>query len=448
MRAMGGAALVAAMMTACAAGSASAGRDPVIEALLARLHAIAAPVVESARIVPGGKIPGLTNTTPYTLRMPGGNAGYPAFWVRDAAMMLGADFIGAEEVEGWIRLIASVQAGPEAIRLANGLTVPPWSIPDHITLQGSPCWYPGAYDGPNQGDGTFGFLPPADDAYELVRMAREQLRLSGSTAFLKGDVEVRGGRSGVWEMLDRAFAGVEAGPDGLVVCSAEEGRTRVDWGFCDTVRKTGSCLMPSLLRWRAANEMSEIARALGRRADAARYRAVAAQVKRAVPAVFLRDMGEGRAILLSATGKGKRDDVWASAYAVWLGILPAGQRDAVARGLLHLYRQGGTVLEGQVRALPPDGPFGGFWDQTVAAPGTYQNGAFWGTPTGWMMPAVYRADREAGRRMLREFVESVEANRAKGAPWECFNPEKGHYQNPLYCATVALTASAIRHAIR
>ncbi len=57
-------------------------------------------MVEAARLGPGQASGKWRNETPYTVRVPGGNMGYPAFWVRDAVMMLGADLVPAEEVEG------------------------------------------------------------------------------------------------------------------------------------------------------------------------------------------------------------------------------------------------------------------------------------------------------------------------------------------------------------
>jgi hypothetical protein len=45
--------------------------------------------------------------------------------------------------------------------------------------------------------------------------------------------------------------------------------------------------------------------------------------------------------------------------------------------------------------------------------------------------------------MLTDFVTFLKANRRKGTPWECFNPEKNFYQNPLYCASVALPYIAL-----
>jgi hypothetical protein len=104
---------------------------------IAFLHDRAARVLDSCKVLPGGVIPsGPTNTTPYALRVPGGTQSYyPAFWIRDAAMMLGGGFIPAIELEGWVRLVAATQPGPEGLRFGR-LTVPPFSIPDHITLSG------------------------------------------------------------------------------------------------------------------------------------------------------------------------------------------------------------------------------------------------------------------------------------------------------------------------
>lgn len=416
--------------------------DAEMDYIMDYLRKIAAEVVESAQVAPGGRIPGWQNTTGYTLLLPGGNDGYPAFWVRDAAMTLGADFIHADEVEGWVRLIASVQAGPEGIHLENNLFVPPYSIPDHITLNGAACWYPGAMDGQNQGNGAYGFLPPADDAFYFIQMVREHLRLTGRPPLFLSSVTTPWGGRTLWEVCERAFesVGVEL-KTSLIVCDAAPEKTRVDWGFCDTVRKTGSCLMPSLLRRRAALDLSDLFRAADRKDKAARYMREAYRIRASIPRAFFQG-----GVLLSATGLGHKDDIWASAYAVWQGCLPHGIENTVSRHLLALYRAGGTVLDGQIRALPPDGVYGGYWEQCAAAQGTYQNGAYWGTPTGWFIAAIRRVDRAASDRLLDEFLAYLRANRAKGAPWECINPAKAFYQNPLYCASVALPYIALKIA--
>ena len=51
-------------------------------------------IANSARLKAGQAVGKYRNTTPYDVHVPGGNMGYPAYWVRDSVMMLGGDFIG------------------------------------------------------------------------------------------------------------------------------------------------------------------------------------------------------------------------------------------------------------------------------------------------------------------------------------------------------------------
>lgn len=426
--------------------AASAGDNRMVE-MLADLHRFAASVSYGCRVKPGEHIGSRENVTGTTIRVPGATLEfYPAFWVRDAAMMLGADFVSADEVEGWVRLVCSTQAGPEGISLRNDLRVPPYSIPDHITLAGAPCWYPGAYDGQDQGAGTFGFLPPADDAFYFLQMVREQVRLRASADFLRSLVQTPYGQVPLLQACEQAYASVEADPStGLVVAHAETGRTRVDWGFCDTVRKTGLCLFPSLLRWRAAKDMEEIAVELGDAKRAGRYETGARLIARSLMHTFSRPApGEGRMLLVSATGVGQREDVWGEAYAVWLGVLPDSASHRIALRLADLARNGGTVVDGQVRHMPLVDSESGYWDQCVAKRGTYQNGAYWGTPTGWLVSSLMPVDRPLAEDVLKAYLAHIHAMEPKGAPWECCNPSIAFYQNPRYTASVALPYVAIR----
>jgi hypothetical protein len=395
---------------------------------LDRLHDIAKATVESAAIKPGESVPGYTNTTPYVLHIPGGNKGYPAFWVRDAAMMLGADFVSAKDIEGWVTLIASVQAPESGLKLKNGLIIPPYSIPDHVTVTALPCWYPGAYEGEDQGNGTYGFLPPADDAFYFIQMIAEHNRLAK-----KPDLFTKFETSAV-----HAFESVEVNDDGLVVCSDKPDHTRVDWGFCDSIRKTGACLMPSLLRWRAAKDLETLYRASNQPQKTKQYRDTARLIAQSIGKSFTPE-GKEPTLLFSSTDQGHQEDVWASAYAVWLGVLPKATSKRVSLRLLELYQKGGTIFEGQARSLP----VGQFWEK-AGGQGYYQNGAYWGTPTGWIVYALSKVDKKAASKMLSEFVDSLEKNKDKGAPWECFNSSLNHYQNPQYCATVALPFAALK----
>ncbi len=408
------------------------------------LHKRATEVVDGASIPVGGQIPGHKNVTGYILHMPGGNAGYPSFWVRDAAMMLGADLIEPSEILGWIRLIASVQADRHGVNLKHGLYVPPYSIPDHITLAGKPCWYPGAYDGEDQGNGSFGFLPPADDAFFYIQMVREYVRTTSPDVLKNVSLQTAWGQVDMLSSATKAYDSVAVEEKtGLVVCDANPGKGRVDWGFCDTVHKAGLCLMPSLLRWQAARDLSHLCRAGKRGKEAGRFEKDAARIAASILPTFLIGVTSDEALLISATEVGRKDDLWASAYAVWLGILPPKAERQVATHLLSVCLHSGAMKEGQVMAVPPTGEFGGYWEKCLARQGTYQNGAYWGTPSGWFIVALDRVDRVHGDAMLAEFTGHLERNRSKGAPWECFNPALNHYQNPLYCATVALPYVAL-----
>ena len=412
----------------------------------AALRRLAQETVASAEVKPGAKISQGSDTTGQVLHLPGGSGSYPAFWIRDAAMMLGSDLIPAAEIEGWIRVIAATQPGPPGISLQHGLFVPAYSIPDHVNVNGKAVWYPGTYaDGDDQGDGQYGHLPPADDAFYFVQMVREHLRLTGKPDLLVTRVLTAEGTHSVMEICDRAFESVAVDPaTGIVVCDATPGRTRVDWGFCDSVRKTGLALMPTILRFRAAGELAEMHDALGEPAVAAAYRQTATRLREAVTKTFLRKTAGDEALLVSATGLGCKYDVWGSAFAVAEGILPGEEETAVCRGLLSLSKTGGIVAEGQVRAMPLDGPLGGYWEQAASPPGHYQNGGYWGTMSGWLIVALHKVDPTAARAVLHDLVVSVTRDRPAGAPWEWVNPALGLQRNPLYCATVALPYTTLR----
>lgn len=411
------------------------------------LRETARTVLAGARIPPGGQIPGgPTNTTGWVLRVPGATQNYyPAFWIRDAAMMLGGDFVPADEIEGWVRLTAATQPGADGLRFGR-LFVPPFSIPDHITLGGQACWYPGAYV--EQGNGGYGFLPPADDAFFFIQMVAEHWRLTRRLDFFQSTVKTGWGTARLSDVCEQAFASVAVDePTGLVVCDPAEGRSRVDWGFCDAIHKSGLCLMPSLLRWRAARELAAMLRAHGKTAAAKRLRAETDKIQSAIFPTFYRKVaGRGATesgLLLSATSQGRKDDVWASAFALWLGGLEPELARRVARHLLALYEAGGTVVEGQVRHLPPTGEFGGHWEKAACPPDEYQNGGYWATPAGWLVTALRQVKPAAADRLLAEFIAHLRANRAAGAPWEWIQPARQLRVNPRYGSSVGLVITSL-----
>jgi hypothetical protein len=205
--------------------------------------------------------------------------------------------------------------------------------------------------------------------------------------------------------------------------------------------------MPSLLRWEAARQLAELFAADQRQEEARLFTNEAARIRSALPGAFAKelpkDSGKAQTLLISATELGRKDDVWASAYAVTLGILPPEMEHAVASHLLKLYRQSGTVREGQVRHLPSTGVYGGYWEEALGERDRYQNGGYWGTPTGWLIVALSRVDTQAANALLAEYTAHLRQHRREGAPWEWIQPAANLRVNPRYgssagCVVIAL----------
>ena len=75
-------------------------------------------------------------------------------------MMLGSDLVSIPDLEGEIRLMASV-VRDRAWQVRPGVVVPAYAVPDHINFDGKPTFYPGNYEpGAAQGGGAFGKYPP------------------------------------------------------------------------------------------------------------------------------------------------------------------------------------------------------------------------------------------------------------------------------------------------
>ena len=220
-------------------------------------------VVEASRVKPGsnggGRWP-LTNSCGFTLITPGKDT-YTAFWIRDFSMAVDSGFITAEELRNHLLLTCKAQNGPAELKLANGLHVPAWAIPDHINYDGRATFYPGTYaSGHDQGSGACGRVPPIDDHYEFVHIAYTYWKATHDAGPFA--VEVKG--TTVFERLEKAFACPTTDPETGLAQTTEADRA-VGFGFCDAETHTGKLLFASLLRYRAAGELAELAKALGHR---------------------------------------------------------------------------------------------------------------------------------------------------------------------------------------
>ncbi len=429
-----------------AADSVLSGEDQRFLARQARLS------VDKARLLPGQVSGKWKNATSFAVCVPGGNLGYPAFWIRDAVMMLGGGLVPAKEVEGWIRLIA-LTVKDRDWNVRSGVVVPAWAIPDHINFDGKPVYYPGTLaSDATQGGGNFGKYPPLDDHFYFVTAVWEHWRETHDLGLFRSRLKTSFGEAPLSELCERAHRVAPADPDtGLVTAGDPDTENAKDFGFCDTVFKSGKLLFPSLLKIQSAGQLAEMFAVLGDRRKSNEYSQEAARIRLAIGPTFFRASDRsGEGWLHSATGLGNQPDVWGSAYAIATGALNPPVADRVARALVRAYREKTAVREGCVRHVPSDDRTnGGAWQRCLAKPGEYQNGGYWGTATGWYIAALYRVDRRAAADLASDYIGFLRRGlRADGmaAAWEWFNPDTGKRANDLYVATVALPYISLMRA--
>ncbi len=355
--------------------------------------------------------------------LPSGDEKYRSFWVRDAAMMAESGLIPNEELRKYIEIFAvHAQNGEETLFLKNGLIVPPFALADHVNYDGKPVFYPGTYaSGMDQGDGGYGYFPPFCDNYYFVAMVGDYVEQSGDLQILRADYN---GIS-LLKRLEYAFAGYNIdAATGLCVSDAD--KYTVDWGFVDTVKKSGKLLMASLLRYNAATVLSRLFEQCGEMDDSRRYREAAEKIKKSLLETFYDDQ---TGWFYSATGIGHQHDVWATAYAVYLGIT---DNKKTLETLYKAYTDRTAVVDGYVRHILTDEDFSAesAWESCRAKFNVYQNGAYWATPTGWYAYALYQYNGEWS--ILNDFLQHTEKYAQIGSPFEWVDKKTENYSGLHY----------------
>ncbi len=398
-------------------------------------------VLESSRIYPGQFISETygSNNTGGTLIRPGGRHSYPAFWIRDYAMALECGFVFPEEQRHMLILTASTQCDQPWITKNGGL-VPFGAIADHIRIDdGRPIYYPGTYDYDEQGHGG---TPPYCDQFYFIHMAYHYVKTTNDSKILSDEI------NGVTLMdrLEMAFRVPPSDLENHIVRTTENFRG-VDFGFRDMIVITGNLLFPSILKYRAANELTELYE-LNKNQDKANiYRQIASILKEAIPEVFYLD-----GMLLASTGWSSQPDVWGTALAVYFNVLEKEQALAVCKRLTNEYHKGTLAYKGNIRHIlvTDDHDENTAWEKLLGpvTKGVYQNGAYWGTPTGWVVYAIAQVDFDAAKKMVSEFIEDLRENDYRkgdnyGAPYECIHPPD-YKAHPVYLTTVACPYAAIK----
>lgn len=269
---------------------------------LAFLEELTRAVIDSSRILPGHDLPPAIrlfgpNRSGITLIKPGGRDCYPSFWVRDYAMSLESGFITSQE-QSDILLYTAARQSDSTWTTKTGSLVPRGSIPDHIRI--------------NDGD-------PAVLDHSINNI-------------------------NLFNRLEMAFEAVPAHPDNEMAFISDSLPT-CDFGFRDIIGMTGEVCFGSLLRYRAALEMSELCHQKGETQKSQKYRDIAKKIKDNLVPVF----ADSRGLLHASTGKSHQPDVWATAFAVYIGALEGSNRESACNALAKAYQAGTLAMEGQIR---------------------------------------------------------------------------------------------------
>ena len=396
------------------------------------LRTLTLEVLAQSHVAPGSNGPPnwkIKNSVGFALVTPG-RKGYPAFWIRDFSMACDSGLVPTKEIENHFMLVAKCQNGPQAKKLKSGGILPPFCIPDHINFDGSPVYYPGTYSsGEDQGGEPWGIYPPADDHYEFVHLGWLLAKQGKNRAFLGKKV----GSFTVLERMKRAFESPVSDPGSGLFKTTVEMRA-VGFGFCDSITMTGKVLYPSLLRYRAAKELAELT-------GDQRFKNDADLIAKNVPLVF----GEKESGWLRvATGIGQQPDVWGTLLALHLGVLESKIAENARNTISLAYRAETISLDGAVRHVPTDRDFSATstWEKALEGKGTYQNGAYWHTPTGLLVEVLAKDNPALGQKVFAEYIFHLHLGGE--VPWECFNPPIYHAQNGGYLASVAWPYSVLK----
>jgi hypothetical protein len=239
--------------------------------------------------------------------------------------------------------------------------------------------------------------PPTDNSQFMVKLVADYVRATGDLDFFRG----------VAGKLVRAMDFTPRSRDGLV--TIDPARPHSPYGFTDTIAKTGELLFSSLLYWEASRELAALFEKAGDAARAGEFEARAGSIERNVGSLW----DEKAGMFLAASVDCRQIDIWGNAYALNVEFPLGPKRERIIRNLARNYSR--IIYRGQIRHLPePE-----FREKTLipVTPGTYQNGAYWGTASGWVAFALKERKPDLAVRIAGALVPDY---RRRGA-FECVN---------------------------
>ncbi|HRR95420.1 MAG TPA: hypothetical protein P5150_01625, partial [Candidatus Ratteibacteria bacterium] len=244
----------------------------------------------------------------------------------------------------------------------------------------------------------------------------------------------------IFEILKRSFKCYNI-DEKTQLCFSDEEKYTVDWGFCDTIKKTGLLLFPSILRYNSAILIKEFSEKL--RKDGEFYYKIALKIKENIIKYFW----DGSGWLLSATGICRQHDVVGTLFAIYSGII---EGEFLKKSLIKVkegYLKSTCVdEEGYVRFIPKGEDFSTktCWEKGLTKIGEYQNGGYWAFATGWYIYSLSKINKKLAMEMAEKFIDHILKKRNKGAPYEWQNLESGKYSGCFYAASITLPLKFIK----
>lgn len=211
-----------------------------------------------------------------------------------------------------------------------------------------------------------------------------------------------------WEpYLQKGLEIIPLDENGLVYNDPQ--RPHSPYGFTDTVAKTGSLYMESLLYWRACLHMSEMSQSPEKKK---KYLQRCHAVEAAIHLLY----HPASHAFYAATGDCAQIDIWGMAYMLYINF-PC--LEEYRNDILHFLKANYDkyVMHGQIRHLPD----GEYWERLLIEilPEEYQNGAYWATASGWVIWCLSHIDIPLAAKTLYDVVSYFQ----KEGSFECINTD-------------------------
>jgi hypothetical protein len=326
------------------------------------------------------------------LYTPDGVGSYAALWTRDFGYMVenAFDLIPREDTQAAIRYLLAGQR-------ADGC------IPDRVQADGLAVYSAGPVGHP-LGD------PPTDNSQFMVKLVADYTNHTGDLDFFK-------------ETSAQLVAAMNFTPrsaNGLVFIDPQNPHS--PYGFADTIQKTGELLFSSLLYWEACSQLAFLFEKTKQPDLHREFINRREQIEHNLDCLWNAEVG----MYLAATVDCRQIDIWGNAYAIYLGFPLGSKKDRIVTFLARNFEK--FVYKGQIRHLTqPDA-----WEKTLipVSPETYQNGAYWGTASGWVALALSEKYPNRARQIFTELIHSF---RTEGI-FECVN--RDYQKVPHYVVSI------------